>query len=87
MNKFRTCANSEWRSFRIFDTVDELSASSCFLELQVEYKADSIRLPLLEMARKGHPLLQSNGKIDFMCQEVAAADPVTFSTGESYLVS
>ncbi|ROT82475.1 hypothetical protein C7M84_024365 [Penaeus vannamei] len=52
----------------------------------VEYRADSIRLDLIRMAREGSPLLHVSGKLDFMCLEVEAGVPVSFTTQESYLV-
>ncbi|XP_042874196.1 neurexin-1-like isoform X2 [Penaeus japonicus] len=53
---------------------------------KVEYRADSIRLDLIRMAREGSPLLHVSGKLDFMCLEVEAGVPVSFTTQESYLV-
>ncbi|XP_066961792.1 neurexin 1 isoform X2 [Macrobrachium rosenbergii] len=53
---------------------------------KVEYRADSVRLDLIRMAREGNPLLHVSGKLDFMCLEVEAGDPVSFTTQESYLV-
>lgn len=52
---------------------------------KVEFKADSLSLNLLELGRTSNKMINVHGKVDFMCQEVGAADPVTFTTSESYL--
>ncbi|XP_045116786.1 neurexin-1-like isoform X2 [Portunus trituberculatus] len=52
---------------------------------KVEYVADSVRLDIIRTARQGSPLLHVKGKVDYMCHEVEAGDPVSFTTQESYL--
>ncbi|XP_071518617.1 neurexin 1 isoform X3 [Panulirus ornatus] len=52
---------------------------------KAEYRADSVRLDLIRTARQGSPLLHVKGKVDYMCLEVEAGDPVSFTTQESYL--
>ncbi|XP_042239812.1 neurexin-1-like isoform X3 [Homarus americanus] len=52
---------------------------------KVEYRADSVRLDVIRTARQGSPLLHVKGKVDYMCLEVEAGDPVSFTTQESYL--
>lgn len=60
-----------------------------FLSLcsQVEFSADTLRLNMIDLGRTGSKLLTVAGTLDFMCQEVEAADPVTFTTKDSHLVS
>lgn len=53
----------------------------------MEFSADTLRLNLIELGRIGSKLLTVAGTLDFMCQEVEAADPVTFTTQDSHLVS
>ncbi|XP_064486129.1 neurexin 1-like [Ornithodoros turicata] len=52
---------------------------------KVEFSADSLSLDLIDQARSGNHLVQPRGNVHFTCQEVEAADPVTFTTRESYL--
>ncbi|XP_076046488.1 neurexin 1 isoform X2 [Oratosquilla oratoria] len=52
---------------------------------KVIYRADSVVLDLIEMSLSGNFLLQASGQLEYMCQEVKAADPVSFTTAESYL--
>ncbi|CAH1399423.1 unnamed protein product, partial [Nezara viridula] len=47
--------------------------------------ADTLRLNLIELARTGSRLVGVAGHVDFMCQEVEAADPITFTTPASHL--
>jgi hypothetical protein len=54
---------------------------------QVEFSADTLRLNMIDLGRTGSKLLTVAGTLDFMCQEVEAADPVTFTTKDSHLVS
>lgn len=54
---------------------------------QVEYSADSLKLDILELARTSSKLVSIIGKPDWMCQAVEVADPVTFSTPDTVLVS
>jgi hypothetical protein len=42
---------------------------------------------MIDLGRTGSKLLTVAGTLDFMCQEVEAADPVTFTTKDSHLVS
>lgn len=58
----------------------------CYAESQVELVADSLQLDLIDLARSGNRLVQAKGNIHFLCQEVDAADPVTFTTRDSFLV-
>ncbi|KAH7942543.1 hypothetical protein HPB49_025033 [Dermacentor silvarum] len=53
---------------------------------KVELVADSLQLDLVDLARSGNRLVQARGNIHFVCQEVDAADPVTFTTRDSFLV-
>ncbi|XP_077521803.1 neurexin 1 [Amblyomma americanum] len=52
---------------------------------KVELVADSLQLDLIDLARSGNRLVQARGNIHFVCQEVDAADPVTFTTRDSFL--
>ncbi|XP_014288762.3 neurexin 1, partial [Halyomorpha halys] len=52
---------------------------------KVEMNADTLRLNLIELARTGSRLVGVAGHVDFMCQEVEAADPITFTTPASHL--
>nr|CAD7425075.1 unnamed protein product [Timema monikensis] len=52
----------------------------------VEFTADTLKLNLIELGRAGSKLIMVAGHVDFMCQEVEAADPVTFTTRDSNLV-
>ncbi|KAH7972959.1 hypothetical protein HPB52_019468 [Rhipicephalus sanguineus] len=52
---------------------------------KVELVADSLQLDLVDLARSGNRLVQARGNIHFVCQEVDAADPVTFTTRDSFL--
>ncbi|CAM1325515.1 NRXN2 (predicted) [Pycnogonum litorale] len=52
---------------------------------KVMFTADSLILNILELARTGNSLLLKRGNINFQCQEVEAADPITFTTKESFL--
>lgn len=54
---------------------------------QVEFAADSLRLDVLELARAGNKLLSVAGRPEWMCQAVEVADPVTFTTADTFLVS
>ena len=54
---------------------------------QVEYTADSLKLDVLELARTGNKLLAVSGRPEWMCQAVEVADPVTFTTPDTVLVS
>ncbi|XP_063235605.1 neurexin 1 isoform X2 [Bacillus rossius redtenbacheri] len=53
---------------------------------KVEFTADTLKLNLIELGRAGSKLITVAGHVDFMCQEVEAADPVTFTTRDSNLV-
>ncbi|CAN7944120.1 unnamed protein product, partial [Ixodes pacificus] len=52
---------------------------------KVELVADSLQLDLIDLSRSGNRLVQAKGNIHFVCQEVDAADPVTFTTRDSFL--
>ena len=68
------------------------SFSQCFTNnLQVELRADSIRLPLIRMAREGHRLIHASSaeEIEFACSadsDVGPVADVAFVTSESYVV-
>ncbi|XP_068083571.1 neurexin 1 [Anabrus simplex] len=53
---------------------------------KVEFTADTLKLNLIDLGRTGSNLITVEGHVDFMCQEVEAADPVTFTTRDSNLV-
>ncbi|BES99010.1 Laminin G domain [Nesidiocoris tenuis] len=53
---------------------------------KVEFNADTLRLNLIELARTGSKLVGVAGHVDFMCQEVEAADPITFTTPSAHLL-
>ncbi|XP_065332966.1 neurexin 1 isoform X3 [Cloeon dipterum] len=53
---------------------------------KVEFSADTLRLNMIDLGRTGSKLLTMAGSLDFMCQEVEAADPVTFTTKDSHLL-
>nr|CAD7573138.1 unnamed protein product [Timema californicum] len=59
---------------------------SSVVEIRVEFTADTLKLNLIELGRAGSKLIMVAGHVDFMCQEVEAADPVTFTTRDSNLV-
>lgn len=52
----------------------------------MEFTADTLKLNLVELGRTGSKLVAVAGHVDFMCQEVEAADPITFTTRASHLV-
>jgi hypothetical protein len=54
---------------------------------KVEYKADSLYLPLLVLAKEGHHLISSVGSISYHCSPVEPIAPVTFTSSASHLVS
>ena len=49
--------------------------------------ADSLKLDILALARTGNKLLAVSGRPEWMCQAVEVADPVTFTTPDTVLVS
>lgn len=53
---------------------------------QVEYMADSLLLDVLQLGHSNNGLIAHHGHVASMCQEVEAGDPVTFTTGDSFLV-
>ena len=57
------------------------------VSVQVEYRADSLQLDLIELSRTGNRLLSVHGRVQYMCQTIEAADPVSFASRGSYLVS
>nr|CAD7445545.1 unnamed protein product [Timema bartmani] len=66
-----------------------LFTSERFIEADlggVEFTADTLKLNLIELGRAGSKLIAVAGHVDFMCQEVEAADPVTFTTRDSNLI-
>ncbi|KAJ9589945.1 hypothetical protein L9F63_016929, partial [Diploptera punctata] len=52
----------------------------------VEFSADTLKLNVIDLGRTESKLITVAGHVDFMCQEVEAADPVTFTTRDSNLV-
>ncbi|XP_043199961.1 neurexin-1-like isoform X3 [Amphibalanus amphitrite] len=52
---------------------------------KVEYRADSLHLDLIELSRTGNPLIAVQGRVEYMCQSIEAADPVSFASRGSYL--
>ncbi|XP_055944776.1 neurexin-1-like isoform X1 [Argiope bruennichi] len=52
---------------------------------KVEFIADSVSLDLLSLAKSQSKLLRYHGDVQFFCQEMEAADPITFTTRESFL--
>ncbi|XP_035209808.1 neurexin-1-like [Stegodyphus dumicola] len=52
---------------------------------KVEFVADSVSLDLLSLAKSQSKLLRYHGDVQFFCQEMEAADPITFTTRESFL--
>ncbi|KAG8236177.1 hypothetical protein J437_LFUL013443 [Ladona fulva] len=53
---------------------------------KVEFTADTLKLNLIDLVRTGSKLISVAGRPEFMCQEVEAAEPVTFTTSESHLI-
>ncbi|GFT00424.1 neurexin-3b, partial [Nephila pilipes] len=51
----------------------------------VEFVADSMRMDVIELGRTGNKLIQQQGNVQYLCQEVEAADPITFTNKESFL--
>ena len=62
-------------SFKKLATFSDMSTCYC---CQVAFQADSIHLPILEMAKENHPLITSQGEIDFRCKHSANRDTATF---------
>ena len=54
---------------------------------QVEFTADSLKLDIVDLARTGNKLVSVSGRPEWMCQAVEVADPVTFTTPDTVLVS
>ncbi|XP_037079238.1 neurexin-1a-like [Pollicipes pollicipes] len=52
---------------------------------KVEYTADSLHLDLIELSRTGNKLMAVRGRVQYMCQTIEAADPVSFASRGSYL--
>ena len=55
------------------------------MDFKVEFVADSTKLSILSSGRNGGDWIKVNGNLPFMCQEVEAADPITFTTRDSFL--
>ena len=49
--------------------------------------ADSLKMEIIELGRTGNKLIHQQGNVQYLCQEVEAADPITFTNKESFLVS
>lgn len=55
--------------------------------LQVRYRADSIVLDVIELARAGHPFLRAHGDVTYdACHDQTASQPVTFTAEHSFVV-
>ncbi|KAG8179390.1 hypothetical protein JTE90_003646 [Oedothorax gibbosus] len=52
---------------------------------KVSVVADSLRLSVVELGRTGSSLVKQSGDVNFLCQEVEATDPITFTNKESFL--
>ncbi|XP_022254288.1 neurexin-1-like, partial [Limulus polyphemus] len=52
---------------------------------KARFTADSLSLDLIELAERGSMLIRPHGNLQFVCHEVEAADPITFTTMESFL--
>lgn len=52
---------------------------------QVVYKNNDFKLELSRLAIERDPKITLNGDLVFRCEDVAALDPVTFETPESYI--
>ncbi|XP_076318595.1 neurexin 1-like [Tachypleus tridentatus] len=52
---------------------------------KVRFLADSLNLDLIELAATGTNVVRPYGNFQFACHEVEAADPITFTTKESFL--
>lgn len=59
----------------------------CFVCVQVEFSADTLRLNLIDLARTGSKLIQVFGQMVYQCPSGDPQDPVTFTTRDSHLVS
>jgi neurexin len=56
------------------------------LVVQVHYKADSVDLDVISLARNKHPLMNVYGDILFdKCEDLIQSQPVTFTTEKSYI--
>lgn len=53
--------------------------------MQVVYKNNDFKLELSRLAIERHPKISVHGDLLFRCEDVAALDPVTFETPESYI--
>lgn len=53
--------------------------------LQVVYKNNDFKLELSRLAIERDPKITLHGDLVFRCEDVAALDPVTFDTPESYI--
>ena len=57
------------------------------LFFQVEFRADSLYLPLLRMAQDSSQLIHAVGKLSFQCTPAQPVLPIAFTSKDSYLVS
>ncbi len=85
-NNFAGCLRKVWvfstqysQHFLCIETI-------FFFNTQVEYKAEGLYLPLLQLAKDGHHLITVIGSITFQCSPVEQIEPVTFTTSSSHLV-
>ncbi|CAN8000168.1 unnamed protein product, partial [Ixodes hexagonus] len=75
--------DNQWHRVVVHRKVRQMSQTTSFYH--VELVADSLQLDLIDLSRSGNRLVQAKGNIHFVCQEVDAADPVTFTTRDSFL--
>ncbi|XP_076366546.1 neurexin 1-like [Tachypleus tridentatus] len=52
---------------------------------KVMFVADGLSMDLIELASTGSKLVRPQGNFQFVCHEVEAADPITFTTKDSFL--
>ncbi|TRY78868.1 hypothetical protein TCAL_10650 [Tigriopus californicus] len=53
---------------------------------KVEFRADSIHLPLLKLAKDGNGLMNAVGKIAFQCSSSQSILPIAFTSSDSNLI-
>lgn len=81
-NNFAGCLRKVW----LFLVIYFVQILTFFLPSQVEYKAEGLHLPLLQLAKDGHHLITAIGSVAFQCSPVEQIEPVTFTTSSSHLV-
>jgi leucine-rich repeat transmembrane neuronal protein 1/2 len=50
---------------------------------KVEYRADSVTLPLLQLAKQASPLMTSLGQVEWFCQDIGVSHPLPYRSGTS----